>query len=81
MPRGRHEAPDLLTLTAEDVREDTSVDDQLAQAVATHEKSEAIVGKPGVAVATLTAVLKKSDKTVRRKQASKGVVLYGVDGE
>ena len=92
---GPADAPDLLTLMAEDVTDDTSVDDQLAQAVATLEKSEAVVGKPGVAVTALAAALKKSDKSIRRGlkrleasgrvvaigQASKGVVLYGAASE
>ena len=89
---GPRHAPEILTVTAEDLGEDTSADDQLEQAVATLPKTEALAGKPGVSVAALAAALKRSDKTVRRGlkrlqdagrvevtgQVSKGAALYGI---
>jgi hypothetical protein len=89
---GPHHAPTLLRLTATDAPDDQSLDDTLLQAVATLDKTEALAGRPGVAVKTLVIALKKSDKTIRRGlkrllgeklilvtgQASKQQDLYGV---
>jgi hypothetical protein len=90
---GPHASPTVLRITATEVADDQSADDLILQAVAIADKTEAIVGRAGVSVATLTATLKKSDKTIRRGlkrlieskailvtgHASKQSVLYGVN--
>jgi hypothetical protein len=89
---GPHHAPTVLRLVATDAPDDQGLDDTLLQAIATLDKSEALAGRPGVAVVTLVSALKKSDKTIRRGlkrlldaklilvtgQASKQQALYGV---
>src|SRR5262249_88094 len=90
---GPVDAPTALTLTAEDIEEDESLDDRICDAVATAHPVAAQVGKPGVPVPALAATLKKSEKTIRRGlkrlqaagrvsvvgQASKGILLYAVE--
>lgn len=89
---GPAHAPTLVRLTAEDEAEDTSADDVLLQAIGTAPKTDALVGRPGVLIATLITMMKKSDKTIRRAlkrlvsaklievsgQAGKGADLYGI---
>jgi hypothetical protein len=90
---GPSHAPTLVRLTVEDEAESSSADDVLLQALATAPTVEALVGKPGVPIATLATLLKRSDKTIRRAlkrlqdahlvsvtgQASKQVALYAVN--
>lgn len=63
---GPAHAPSLVRLTAEEDAPDTSADDVLRQALAAAPKTDAAVGTAGVSVLTLSALLKRSDKTIRR---------------
>ncbi len=91
---GPAHAPGVVRLTAKD--EDSGAadaDDVVFQAVATLPKTDALVGRAGVAFVTLLEALKRSEKTLRRSlkrlrdsgrivvtgQATKQAALYGVN--